>query len=452
MKKKVHNRSIKIHHKSMDDYVLTGLYPNEEYYIWVSAKSRRGEGAPTFPLLVSTQKYVPSEPRDMNVLAMNSTTLFVEWKPPIEVQHHRFIDGYQIYVHGEDMGENLLMEQHSNSASNGSSLTYFVTNLQPNSTYRVQVAAKTRKGPGTRCNPKAVKTLGGVPSRPALQIRWKFTEKGFKYEFRLAARNDGGYGQEGFIDIRTPEGPPTGPPTNISFHFITSDTVVLTWDVPEVFHCNGRILGYNLRLYTKLGDHLISEINNLETPKFVMKELAEDTSYYFRISSYTTAGSGPFSERMYWKTIPAIISAPSNVRAATTLEDSLEVWWDEVRLRDIIGYRIYYTMNETIDMDMWMHKDTRSTYSAELQNLKIYQRYYIRVAARGKEVGMLFSSLKSYAEYNGYLGKQSKMIVVKVNQEDVPTNVYIRKKYEEYSTTAIMWEYPIAFQPIEYKV
>lgn len=53
----------------------------------------------------------------------------------------------------------------------GQSLEHNITaGLQPDTKYSVQVAALTRKGDGDRSNPVFVKTPGGVPNRPALNL------------------------------------------------------------------------------------------------------------------------------------------------------------------------------------------------------------------------------------------------------------------------------------------
>ena len=51
------------------------------------------------------------------------------------------------------------------------STSYNVTGLQPDTRYKVQVAALTRKGDGTRSQPVSVKTPGGVPSRPDVDLK-----------------------------------------------------------------------------------------------------------------------------------------------------------------------------------------------------------------------------------------------------------------------------------------
>lgn len=47
-----------------------------------------------------------------------------------------------------------------------------ITGLQPDTSYSVQVAALTRKGDGDRSTPIDVKTPGGVPNRPDVNIKY----------------------------------------------------------------------------------------------------------------------------------------------------------------------------------------------------------------------------------------------------------------------------------------
>lgn len=136
-------------------------------------------------------------------------------------------------------------------------LEYNVTGLQPDTRYSIQVAALTRKGDGDRSLPIIVKTPGGVPIRPTVnlkimerdptvsielewerpaqtygelrgyRLRWgikdhqlneetllahstvkkiKDLERGVEYEFRVAGMNHIGIGQETVKYLHTPEG------------------------------------------------------------------------------------------------------------------------------------------------------------------------------------------------------------------------------------------------------
>lgn len=53
----------------------------------------------------------------------------------------------------------------------GAALEINVTGLQPDTKYSVQVAALTRKGDGDRSQPVSVKTPGGVPLRPTVNLK-----------------------------------------------------------------------------------------------------------------------------------------------------------------------------------------------------------------------------------------------------------------------------------------
>ena len=46
-----------------------------------------------------------------------------------------------------------------------------ITGLQPDTRYSVQVAALTRKGDGDRSVPIHVRTPGGVPNRPQVNVK-----------------------------------------------------------------------------------------------------------------------------------------------------------------------------------------------------------------------------------------------------------------------------------------
>ncbi|KAF3429040.1 hypothetical protein E2986_12407 [Frieseomelitta varia] len=54
------------HHRRIpvtENYTLTGLYPNTLYYVWLAARSQRGEGATTIPHPVRTKQYARSKRR-----------------------------------------------------------------------------------------------------------------------------------------------------------------------------------------------------------------------------------------------------------------------------------------------------------------------------------------------------------------------------------------------------
>lgn len=361
-----------------------------------------------------------------------------------------------------------------------------ISGMQPDTKYSVQVAALTRKGDGDRSNAQVVKTPGGVPVRPTVsmkvierdpivtielewerptqtygelrgyRLRWgvkdqklheetmqgahvnvkkiKDLERGVEYEFRVAGMNHIGIGQETVKYYITPEGSPTGPPSNITHRFQTPDVLCITWDAPIRDHRNGQILRYDIQFHKKI-DHGLGTERNTTNRKAVFVNLEESTEYVVRIRAYTKQGAGPFSEKIIIETERDMGRAPMSVQAVATSEQTVEVWWEPVPSRGrLIGYKIFYTMTAVEDLDEWQTKLVGLTESADLVNLEKFAQYAVAIAARFK---------------NG-LGRLSEKVTVKVKPEDVP----LKLRAHDVSTHSmtLTWEPPIRLNPINYKI
>lgn len=140
---------------------------------------------------------VPGNPQDVKVTTINSTSIHVSWKPPAEKDRNGIIRGYHVHiqetkeevkytvefsvmvVHTCDLliiqfnfqGKGLLNDPLTLDVSDGQALELNVTGLQPDTKYNVQVAALTRKGDGDRSPPVTIKTPGGVPNRPTVNLK-----------------------------------------------------------------------------------------------------------------------------------------------------------------------------------------------------------------------------------------------------------------------------------------
>ncbi|KAK6630707.1 hypothetical protein RUM44_002876 [Polyplax serrata] len=430
---------------------------------------------------------VPGEPRDVKAIPINSTTIQVNWKPPADRERNGIIRGYHVHVQEtREESKNLLNDPLTIDVSDGGILELNVTGLQPDTKYNVQVAALTRKGDGNRSPPVTLRTPGGVPNRPtvnlkvmekeptvSIELEWtkptqtygeligyklrhgikdqplkeelikgssktsrSFTEleRGIEYEFRISGQNHVGFGQETVKYFLTPEGPPTGPPLNISYHFQTPDVVYITWLPPSREQRNGQITHYDVQFFKKMDQSTVSERNTTQT-KAVFSNLEENTEYIFQIRGFTSQGSGPFSEKVSMKTERDMMRAPMNVEAVATSEESVEVWWEAVPTRSkVIGYQIFYTMTAVEDLDEWQQKSVPLTESADLLNLEKFAQYAIAVAARTK-VG---------------LGRLSEKVTVKIKPEDVPLN--LRAHDVSTHSMTLSWSPPIRLNPISYKI
>ncbi|XP_048268196.1 tyrosine-protein phosphatase Lar isoform X6 [Bombus affinis] len=478
------------HHRRIpvtENYTLTGLYPNTLYYVWLAARSQRGEGATTIPYPVRTKQYVPGHPQNVTVTPINSTTIHVKWRPPTSKEQNGVIRGYHIHVQEmREEGKDLLNEPIRRDVQEDGVLEVNITGLQPDTTYSVQVAALTRKGDGDRSPPETVRTPGGVPNRPHVNVKllskdpdvvelewsqptqtygdvlgyrirygiknqtlkeeyipgnrqhtYKITdleERGVDYEFRVAGQNAIGFGQETVRFWYSPEGEPTGPPTNLSYFFQTPDTVCVTWDPPLRQHRNGQITGYDVQ-FNKKNDHSTTINRNTTKTRAVFTNLEENTEYVFHVRAHTSRGSGPYSEKITIITEKDIGRAPMSVKAVATSDTSVEVWWEPVPNRGkILGYQIFYTTTAVEDLDEWKQKTVGLTESAELVNLEKFTQYAITVAAR----------------YKTGLGRLSEKVTVKVKPEDVPLD--LRGPDSSTHTMTLSWKPPIKLNPMNYKV
>ncbi|XP_037912845.1 tyrosine-protein phosphatase Lar isoform X5 [Hermetia illucens] len=468
--------------------VLDELKRWTEYKIWVLAGTSVGDGPSSHPITIRTledARKMPGDPQEVKATPLNSTSIHVAWKPPLEKDRNGIIRGYHIHVQEmKEEGKGFLNEPMKFDVVDA--LEYNVTGLQPDTRYSIQVAALTRKGDGDRSLPVIVKTPGGVPVRPVTTIkilerdprvsielewerpaqtygelrgyrlRWgikdqplheeiisgqhvntkriKDLERGVIYEFRVAGMNHIGIGQEYVKYLPTPEGVPSGPPANISVRFQTPDVLCITWDSPTAEHRNGQITRYDVQFHKKI-DHGLGSERNTTLRKAVFTNLEENTEYVFRVRAYTKQGAGPFSDKLIIATERDMGRAPMSVQAVATSEQTAEVWWEPVPSRGkLLGYKIFYTMTAVEDLDEWQTKTIGLTESADLVNLEKFAQYAIAIAAR----------------FKSGLGRLSEKITVKIKPEDVPLN--LRAHDVSTHSMTLSWSPPIRLNPINYKI
>ncbi|XP_025425132.1 tyrosine-protein phosphatase Lar isoform X2 [Sipha flava] len=453
-----------------------------EYKIWVLAGTSVGDGPTSTPITVRTREDVPGPPTDVKVQPVNSSTIHVQWRPPTEEDRHGIIRGYHIHVQeAKPEGNALLNEPLRFDVADA--LESNVTGLQPDTLYAIQVAAITRKGDGDRSHPVKIKTPGGVPVRPVvnlkvlerepkvnIELEWtrptntygellgyklrygirgqemfeimmtenkrRITdlERGVEYEFHISGQNQVGFGQEATEYFNTPEGPPTGPPINVSYEFQTPDVVCIIWEEPSREHRNGQIIRYDVQFHKKIDQSTITH-RNTTLKKVVFSGLEEATEYVVTVRAVTAEGDGPWSPRMTINTTREMVRAPMGVKAVATSDQSIQVWWEAVPVRvKINGYRVYYTMTAVEDLNQWNIKDVPATESTDLANLEKMAQYAIAVTARID---------------NGF-GRLSEKITVIVKPDEVPLN--LRASEVSTHSMTLSWTPPIKLNPIGYKI
>ncbi|GFQ81296.1 tyrosine-protein phosphatase Lar [Trichonephila clavata] len=477
--------SVKIVDARNTHVILDKLSTWTEYRIWVLAGTEAGEGPLSEAIVLRTDEGVPGEPREVEVRSLNSTTVKVSWKPPANRDRNGLIRGYQIHVQEMNREGDLVNEPLRYDVAEDDAEEYNVIGLQPATNYSIQVAAVTRKGDGTRSRAVTVETQGGVPTRPEItlqltheeptpvvRVKWsrpahiygqllsyrlkygridttdlevkdinplddhttvENLDRGTKYEFRLSGRNALGWGQESIAHLDTPEGVPTAPPQNMSHNLQSPTTVVISWDPPVAQYRNGHIVYYGVQFHKAL-DVKAPEKNTTAT-RLVFSGLDENTEYVYRVRAYTARGPGPWSSPATVHTPGDVPTAPTNVQAMATSEQTVLVWWDQVPyFLDILGYKVLYTLTTVEDLEEWHEKEVPLTWSAELTGLDTHAMYAIRVAAATRQG----------------LGRLSELITVRVTPTDVPT--LLRAQDVTTHGMLLTWKAPTKLDAIKYKI
>ncbi|XP_043196400.1 tyrosine-protein phosphatase Lar-like isoform X3 [Amphibalanus amphitrite] len=470
------------------NFTLDELHKYAEYSVRVLAGTRVGDGPASRPVLARTDEDVPGKPRNLTAVVLNSTAVQLSWAPPSDNERNGIIRGYQVHVQelGSESGGSTRPRRYE--IRNGSADGYIASDLQPSTAYLFRVSALTRKGDGSRSDAARVTTQGGVPNRPkviikvikeeervTLDVEWSRPtethgpllgyrlrygrvggpgplkevniadnttqyrrlsdlERGVQYEFRVSGTNDVGHGQEEIVMYVTSEGAPSGPPSNVSFRFQTTDRVAFTWDPPRSDQRNGKITGYSVRFHKKGNMDHVQRLHPNET-KVVFARLEENTEYEFRVLANTSVGSGPWSSPVVVRTDADLVRPPINLRAMATSYSSVEVWWEQVHTAtQIVGYQVFYAMVPDVDLDSWSFKTVPITTSAELENLDKNAQYAVMVAARSK----------------AGLGRLSDLIRVRVKPIDVPMN--LRAKNVHTHGMSLSWGPPVQLNPRSYRV
>lgn len=484
---------ITISDPSQREYAITNLKKWTEYRVWMLAGTVIGDGVKSDPQLVRTDEDVPGEPRNVKVDVINSTSIEVTWTPPNERDRHGIIRGYQIHVQEIGGPGGGIMDPGfiPYTVHNGEATNYVVTDLHPDTEYQIQVSAITRKGDGARSTPVRIQMPGGVPNKPvvlvngtvdrdtgklSVHVEWAAPtetygeimsyrlrygprgeqletitlegrsmihktlndlQRGVEYEIRVAGRNHISFGEEAVKYYITPEAPPSGPPTNITYRYQTPGRIVFTWDLPNASERNGVIIQYELQFSKNvvLNNDFKHDKNVTDGKRIVFDGLEENMDYTFKVRAWTSKGPGPYSEILHLHTEPDLVRAPMNLRGLATSESSIEIWWELVPSRGkVIGYQVFYTMSPGPDLDFWNQISVPITHSAELQNLERHAEYAIAVAARTASG----------------LGRLSTLLQVRVKPVDVP--MHLRAHHVTTHSANLTWGTPIQLNPMHFQI
>lgn len=108
---------------------------------------------------------VPDEPTKVTAEAINSTAMFVEWRPPEGRGSNGIIRGYYVYYYETNMNDEMVGQELVHDTHDGNRNEAVITNLKADTVYSVQVAGYTRRGDGKRSKKRTINTKGAGTHR-----------------------------------------------------------------------------------------------------------------------------------------------------------------------------------------------------------------------------------------------------------------------------------------------
>ncbi|XP_038126657.1 receptor-type tyrosine-protein phosphatase S-like isoform X3 [Cyprinodon tularosa] len=391
-------------------YSIGGLYPNTEYEIRVSAFNSIGQGPPSARVEARTGEQAPaSPPRNVQAHVISENTVMVRWEDPEEPNGQ--VKGYRVY-YTMDPSRPINEWQIHNVQD---SLITTIQNLITSETYTIQVLAFTSVGDGPFSDPVHVKVLRGVPGQPvkfkvgkvtdtSIELIWEpaytkekivnyellykpvkfgslakltleprnsFTVEGLKanteYSFSLAAISNKGIGAfTNEVVQRTSQAKPSAAPEGVSCESVSSTSLRVSWQPPQLEAQNGELAGYELKYQRVSGTGEEEEAGGgesqgSEVEKFliaahqrqtVLEGLEKWSWYNITLAASTAEGIGPSSPPILCRTdedVPG--AAPRQVDVQPLNSSALRVMWRSVlpRLRQgqIRGYQVHFNRVES---------------------------------------------------------------------------------------------------------
>ncbi|XP_046680537.1 roundabout homolog 2-like isoform X2 [Homalodisca vitripennis] len=144
-----------LHTGDTSGFLVTGLSPHTRYQFFLVPFYRLVDGRPSNSRTAKTLEDVPSEPPShMEAVLLNSSAVYLKWKPPPQYAHNGILRSYQVVVRGGEGGKGMVL---SNVTVNAGTPSLLLTNLTAGVVYTVQAAAVTRLGAGPYSSPATLR-------------------------------------------------------------------------------------------------------------------------------------------------------------------------------------------------------------------------------------------------------------------------------------------------------
>ncbi|XP_077440031.1 protein tyrosine phosphatase receptor type Fa isoform X2 [Vanacampus margaritifer] len=231
-------------HKTDDHFTVTGLHKGAAYIFKLCAKNRAGNGEEYVKEINTPEDTPASYPLNLSVVGLTATSTRLAWEPPpLAERNGKMVKYVVVYRDINSQNESSDATAETRMSLNG---------LQPDTTYDIRVQAFTAKG--------------GGPLSPSIQSRTMSTA----------------------MPVFT---------KNFGVKAVTKTSVLLTWDVPEIFESEVPLkILYNQQSVEVRG----------ELKKKLITQLTPDTEYSFVLMSRGNSAGG-LQQQVSIRTAPDLL-------------------------------------------------------------------------------------------------------------------------------------------------
>ncbi|XP_076674857.1 sidekick cell adhesion molecule isoform X2 [Andrena cerasifolii] len=326
--------------------LLNNLKAAAAYQFRVSAENSVGEGPPSDPsnVVVLPQEPPSGPPVGFVGSARSSSEIITQWQLPLEEYRNGHILGYilryRLYGYNDSPWtiQNITNEAQRN---------YLITDL----------------------------------------ITWK------DYIVQIAAYNDKGVGvyTEG-LKIKTKEGVPEAPPTNVRAKAINSTSIKVWWKPPNPQKINGINQGYKLQAWISHNFSEASEYKSTTVPPSLFDPLAEQsaimtglkkyTLYNITVLCFTDPGDGERSAHFQIRTREDVPEEVENLQFDDISDRSLTVKWSPPQEVNgiLTSYQLNYMIKDAPESLRTMNF-TADILSVKIEHLQAMTHYKFEVIA-----------------------------------------------------------------------
>ncbi|XP_051866593.1 receptor-type tyrosine-protein phosphatase F-like [Pristis pectinata] len=170
------------------------------------------------------------------------------------------------------------------------------------------------------------------------------------------------------------------PPTMASVTETTATSVTLTWESGNM----EMIPFYVIQYKPKSSDGPFQEVDGVATTRYSIGGLSPYSEYEFRIIAVNNIGRGPPSEIVETRTgEQAPSSPPLKVQARMLSASTMLIQWKEPEESNgqIRGYRVYYTTDPKLPLNMWYKHNLDDSHLTTISSLTTGTTYSIQVLA-----------------------------------------------------------------------